>query len=318
MDDDASGDVSVYEFFELFPDEQAAIDFLEAERWPDGVVCPRCDSNRTRRIAKSNYHNCKDCRKQFTVRAGSIFERSRIPLHKWLFAMYLVQTSRKGISSVQLSKELGITQRSAWFMLHRLRVAMMPGDDQLSGVVEIDETFVGGNERNKHSKKKLRENWMAGKQVVLGMRERGGSIIAWPIHSTTRDVMDVEILHYVEKGSVIYTDESRSYYNIGKWYEHEKVNHKRGEYVNGEVTTNGIESVWAVLKRAHKGVYHQWSRKHGHRYVNEIAFRLVEGSVKNPIMVRIKHLVQKSFSVRITYRELTYSEESGGFGVEGE
>ena len=138
-------------------------------------------------------------------------------------------------------------------MLHRLREAMMPGDDQLSGVVEIDETFVGGKERNKHSKKKLSENWLAGKQVVLGMRERGGSIIAWPIHSTTRDVMDVEILHYVEKGSVVYTDESRSYYTIGKWYQHERVNHKRGEYVNGEVTTNGIESVWAVLKRGSQG-----------------------------------------------------------------
>ena len=206
MDDDTDADVSVYEFFELFPDEQAAIDFLEAERWPDGAVCPRCGSSKTRRIAKSSYHNCKDCRKQFTVRAGSIFERSRIPLHKWMFAMYLVQTSRKGVSSVQLSKELGITQRSAWFMLHRLREAMAPDDDQLSGAVEIDETFVGGKERNKHSKKRLRENWMVGKQVILGMREQGGSIIAWPIHSTKRDVIDVEVLHYVEKGSTIYTD----------------------------------------------------------------------------------------------------------------
>ena len=168
MTDKNGGTISAFEFFEQFPDEQAAIDFLEAERWPEGVICPRCESARTKRISTSNRHNCNGCRKQFTVRTGSIFERSHIPLYKWLYAMYLMQTARKGISSVQLAKELGITQNSAWFLMHRLREAMSPAEERLNGVVEIDEAYVGGLERNKHSDKKLRiKGGTGGKEIVL-------------------------------------------------------------------------------------------------------------------------------------------------------
>ena len=219
--------------------------------------------------------------------------------------MYLMQIARKGIISVQLSKELGIFQRSAWFLLHRLREAMASEDVKLKGEVEIDETYVGGLEKNNHSNKKLRpKGGIGGKQAILGMRERDGAIIVWLVHNVQKKTLEDDILFYVEEGSTIYTDEHPGYADLENWFSHKIVNHKKGEYVNEDATTNSIESVWAVMKRGHKGVYHQWIREQGHRYVNEYVFRLVEGNVRNHIMVRIKHLVRKSIGVRLTYREM--------------
>ena len=302
------GDLSAFEFFKRFPNEAAAIAFLEAERWPDGAICPRCDSKRTRRIAKQNRYNCNDCRRQFSVRTGTIYQKTRIPIRYWLYAMYLIHVSRKGVSSAQLGRELGVTQKTAWFMLHRIRESMEPDLDQMKGEIEIDEAYVGGLEKNKHARKKLHKHWMEGKQVVLGFRERGedGRILIRPIHSAKELPLNEEILFAVEEGSTLYSDTSSTYFGLQEWYQHHTVNHQKGEYVRDEVTTNSIESVWAILKRSHKGIYHQWSKKHGHRYYNEIAYRLTEGRTGIPTMVCIKKLAQKSFQVTITYRELTH------------
>lgn len=306
MDAENGRHLSAFEFFEQFPDEASAIAYFEDVRWPDGVICPRCDSNRTKPVKNRLKHHCNGCGRQFSVRTGILLENSRIPVRKWLYAIYLFQISRKGISSVQLGKELGIRQASAWFMLHRLREAMTPDLEQLKYEVEIDEAWVGGKEKNKHFNKRLWEKWPEGKQIVLGMRQRnGGPIVIRPVPSGKQDVFLADILMSVEEGSIIYTDESTSYANLSEFYEHLIVNHKRGEYVRDEVTTNSIESVWAILKRAHKGIYHQWSKKHGHRYYNEIAYRLTEGHVDIPIMVRIKKLTQRTFEVQLTWKELT-------------
>jgi len=302
---DESEDISLIEFIQRYPDEQSAIDFLEEERWPEGAICPHCDSPRTTHLPKYNRHQCNACRKQFTVRTGTMFQRSRIPLNKWLYAMFLIHISRKGVSSCQLAREIGVTQKSAWFMLQRIRESMDPGLEMLKGEVEVDEAWVGGLEKNKHSDKKLHENWPQGKQVVLGMRERGGRIVVRPIPSNNRELVESDILFAIEKGATIYTDEFTGYKNLHRWYNHESINHNKGEYVREKVTTNSIESVWAIVKRAYKGIHHQWSRKHGDRYYNEIAYRLTEGRTEIPIMFRIRRLAQRSFEVQLTWKELT-------------
>ncbi|MYC22013.1 MAG: IS1595 family transposase [Caldilineaceae bacterium SB0662_bin_25] len=292
--------VSTFQFFEFFPEQDAAIEFLEAVRWPDKVICPRCENSNTTQLKKTHRHLCRDCRWQFSVRSGTVFESSHVPLHKWLYAMFLLQTARKGISSIQLSKELGITQKTAWFLLHRLREAMYPEDTQLNGVVEIDETLVGGREANKHFDKKLWEKWPQGKQILIGFRERDGAIIIWPISTEKAEFLEPDVHMAVAEGATIYTDESRAYNALWQWYQHETVRHSAHEYARVDVTTNGIESVWAVLKRGHKGIYHHWSPKHSHRYANEFAFRLVDGKTSIPIMVRVQRLAERACQTRIT------------------
>ena len=301
--------ISTFEFFQRFPDEQAAIEAIEARRWPDGeVTCPHCDSDHTTRMKNSNYHQCnqKGCRKQFTVRTGTIFERSHIPLNKWLYAMYLLQTARKGVSSLQLSKELGITQKSAWFLLMRLREAFDVEATHMYGEVEVDESFFGGKEDNKHADKKLRAGrGTVGKQAVLGMRERQGRVAAKPIDDTTAPTIQQEITDTVRKGATLYTDEHRAYNGLDEAYQHLSVNHSKKQYRDGKAHTNSIESVWAVMKRGYKGVYHHWSPKHTRRYINEFVFRLNEGNVRIPTMKRLYSILDHAIGKRLTYKELT-------------
>src|ERR1700690_2954397 len=174
--------ISTFQLFEMIPDQETARIYLESRLWPDGTTCPTCSGQDRITTRKGGYYRCNKCNLDFTVRTGTIFERSHVPLHKWVYAMYLLVTARKGISSMQLAKEIGITQKSAWFVLHRLREACGSKLEKLQGIIEIDETYVGGIEKNKHESKKLKAGrGPVGKTPVLGMHERGGRTVAMPI-----------------------------------------------------------------------------------------------------------------------------------------
>jgi len=300
--------ISAYEFLKRFPDEKTARLHLEQRRWHGSPSCPHCGSVeriQTRKV--EGYFRCLSCKNDFTVRTGTIFERSHVPLDKWLYAIYLLVTSRKGISSMQLSKEIGVTQKTAWFMLQRLREACGSGSDgggMLSGICEADETYIGGKETNKHESKKLKAGrGTVGKMAVLGIRQRGGRVKAKVIKSTNKDTIQAAVKSAVEAGTTLCTDEHAGYRGMPE-YGHKVVNHSAKQFVDGMAHTNGIESVWSVLKRGFYGVYHQFSEKHLQRYVDEFAYRLNEGRCAIHTLDRIDSLLSKTQGVRLTYSAL--------------
>jgi transposase-like protein len=297
--------ISTFQLFKMFPDAETARKYLEARLWPEGPKCPTCLKGERLTPRKNGFYRCNDCKLDFTVRTATIFERSHVPLHKWIYAMYLLVTARKGISSLQLAKEIGITQKSAWFVLQRLREAC--GDDliKLRGIVEVDEVYLGGKEINKHMKDRMYgDRGLPEKTAVVGLRERGGRTKAVLPQSVSAISLEEAICANVEPGSTIHTDEFAGYKRVGNLYGHSTVNHGKGEYSRRGVTTNSIESVFAVLKRGLHGVYHHASKKHIARYVDEFTWRLNDGNVQRHTLQRLDSFVNAVAGKRLTYERL--------------
>ncbi len=264
-----------------FRNEDKARKYLESIRWRNGIVCPHCGVvgkhyKLKGKATRKGVYKCKDCREQFTVTVGTIFERSKIPLHKWLLATYLMCSSKKGMSSHQLHRTLGITYKSAWFMTHRIREAMadpifvglMGGQ---AAVVEADETF-WGNKRSKKIKKDA-VGYMH-KEKIFSLVERGGNVRSFHVEHVSGATLKPILLAQVKQDTTIYTDEFGGYHGLGHWFnEHQVVKHTRGEYVRGEIHTNTIEGYFSILKRGLVGTFHHVGAQHLKRYVGEFDFR---------------------------------------------
>jgi transposase-like protein len=306
-----------------FADPDVCVDFVSAMRWPEGPVCPHCDGKRVSYLSSRRIFKCmaKDCHKQFSVKTGSVFEDSPIPLDKWLTAVWLVVNCKNGVSSYEIMRHTEVTQKSAWFMLHRIRLALRDGNwrkmDGDGGPIEVDETFIGGKYHNMHRTRRqgLPNGLKAdrGKAVVMGMLEREARRVrAKVIPDVTRETLQNEILNQVAPKSTVYTDRWVGYDRVKTQdFVHETVNHMQ-EYVRGEVHTQGIENFWSLLKRGLKGTYVAVEPFHLSRYVDEQVFRYNNRATKdNPLTDADRFMLAVS---QIAGKRLTYAELTGKVG----
>jgi transposase-like protein len=263
---------TVLELLKALPDEQAAIDHFRSVRWKHGAWCPYCGSTRVYHFKDKRNHKCGDCRKRFSIKVGTIFEDSNLPLRTWMLAVWYITSHKKGIASTQLAKDLGVTQKTAWFIMHRLRHAARTRsfNRPLRGTVEVDESFVGGRDRNMP----IQKRGLKKKAIIIGMLERGGELRVTGVEHL-REVAEV-VEGHVQRGANLMTDEMAPYKRLGRDYAHEFVTHSRGEYGRGGpggVHVNSIEGYWSLLKRQIYGIHHWVSAKHLGRYVDESVWR---------------------------------------------
>lgn len=304
------------ELTEHFADRQKCYEYLTQLRWNGNVTCTFCQHDKVYELKGDNKRfKCAKCRKQFSAIKGTIFENSPIPLQKWFMAVYIVTAHKKGISSVQLGTDLGVTQKTAWFMAHRIRFALKVNsfDVPLEGVVQADETFVGGKNKNRHADKKVPNSQgrsVKDKTPVFGLADENGKVKTQVIPNTQAKTIKPIIKQLVKEGSIVVTDEWQAYRDLSKNYQHIVVNHKEGKYVCGPYSTNRIEGYWSIFKRGIYGIYHQVSAKHLHRYCDEFSFRYNSREVD--VMERFAASLQTS-ERRLTYFDLTKgNKETGG------
>jgi transposase-like protein len=297
---------NLLEAIRYFADLDTATDYVAKLRWPNGPVCPRCGGTEYSYLTTRRVWKCKACKKQYSVKVGTIFEDSPLGLDKWLPAVWLVANSKNGISSHELGRALGITQKSAWFMLHRIRLAMQTGTfTKLDGAVEVDETFIGGKARNMHKSVRARKITGTGgkdKTVVLGVRQRGGETRAMVIPDQRRRTLHGRVADHVEPGSSVYTDALESYSGLSRDYEHATVDHAE-RYVDGQVHTNGIENFWSLLKRGLHGTYISVEPFHLFRYLDERVFTYNLRDL--PDQSRFEALLAAASGRRLTFAEVT-------------
>jgi transposase-like protein len=285
------------ELIDRYGSEDKCFEYLEGLRWPEGVECPRCQSRGISRITKRHQFDCNSCRYQFSVLVGSVLTDTHLPLAKWLLATYIITESKKGVSSNQLKRMLGVSYKTSWYLTHRIRSAMTAAGTPLGGIVEVDETYVGGKRRN------VGHGYRKDKTMVLGAISRGGEVRLKAEKRATKEALDTFIRSVIDDtAEAIYTDQLPAYRGSADVNtRHESVNHHDDEWVRGDVHTNSIEGVWSLLKRSIVGSYHQLSAKHLPAYLDEMSFRF--NNRDNPFLFRdtVKRLLDAS---TLRYAEL--------------
>lgn len=299
---------SLFDMMEAFPTEQHAINHLRSIRWGENnehAYCPYCGSERVMHFKDGKNHKCKEkeCRKRFSIKVGTIFADSKIPLRKWFMAVWLLTSHKKGIASTQLAKDIKVTQKTAWFMLHRLRHAAETKSftAPLDGDIEVDETYVGGKAKNMHAKERKANKHRTNKAPVVGVIKRDGELRAYHVEDTSHASVQGTVRRNVSKEARLITNSAGYYKTLGKEYNHHTVNHSSGEYVRGDIHTNNIESVWALFKRQLIGTHHAVSKKHLQAYIDEMTWRFnrrksEEGDRVNSLLSQV--------SGRLTYSDL--------------
>jgi transposase-like protein len=315
MDVSNATPASLLEAVNFFADPDISLAFVARLRWPDGVVtCPRCAAAKATFLPTRRLWKCRSCKKQFSAKVGTIFEDSPIPLEKWLPALWLVVNCKNGISSYELGRALGVSQRAAWFMGHRLRLAMQSGGfGKLSGEVEVDETYIGGKARNMHKGQralKITGTGGMGKVAVMGLLERHGEdghskVKVKVVPNVRRQTLAPEVRQHVEQGSEVFTDALKSYDDLGSEYVHGVIDHAES-YAEGKIHTNGLENFWSLLKRSIKGTYVSVEPFHLFRYLDEQSFRF--NSRKMTDGMRFLRAAAGIIGKRLTYAVLTGNE----------
>jgi transposase-like protein len=299
---------SLFEAIKYFSDLDFCTAYVAKLRWPDGPVCPRCDGREHSYVTTRRVWKCKTCKRQFSVKRGTIFEDSPIGLDKWMAAIWLIANSKNGISSHELGRALDLTQKSAWFVLHRIRLAMRTGTFELmSGQVEVDETYVGGKARNMHRSQIKARNVRPGrstitKTAVVGMVERGGKVRAHVVDDVKRHTLHGYVRDAVEPGTTVYTDSMPSYTGLSHDYDHRTIDHAI-QYVDGELHTNHIENFWSLLKRGLHGTYISVKPFHLFRYLDERIFTFNERELSD--LERFHKVLSAVAGRRLTYARLT-------------
>ncbi len=296
--------ISLMELTEMFPNEDSAVAWFEAQVWPNERHCGQCGSTKTRETPsrKPMPYWCTDCRSYFSVRTGTALQSSRLPLRKWAFAIYLVLTNLKSVSSLKLHRDLKVTQKTAWYMIHRIREAWGDDNDTFDGPIEVDESYFGGKRKNMSRALRAKQSGRGakGKTAVVGVKDRATNIVqAKVVEDTSKPTLQSFVRAHMNEDTIVYSDESAAYRGLPN---HDMVNHSIEEYARGLVHINGMESFWSMLKRAHKGTFHYISPKHLQRYVNEFAGK---HSIRNQDTIhQMQGVVIGLVGRRLMYRDL--------------
>lgn len=307
---------TLVEAIRYFADPDVCLAFVANLRWPDGIKCPKCESREHSFLSTRNVWKCKVCKKQFSVKVGTIFEGSPLGLDLWLPALWMIVNCKNGVSSYEMARALGVTQKTAWFMMHRIRLAMQTETfDKIGGEIEIDETFIGGKARNMHAarrRRKIKGTGGMGKVAVMGLLDRHGedghsTVRTKIVPNTRKKTLAPEIRKHVEPGSEVFTDALKSYNDLHEDYIHAVIDHAES-YAEGRIHTNGLENFWSLLKRAIKGTYVSVEPFHLFRYLDEQCFRFNTRKISDGL--RFVRVASRVVGKRLTYKRLIGEKEA--------